>query len=119
MRTGGDQRLPALLNSGSITAAEYLETVELVIRQLTRHAAWACARVAPRLMQGYLPFPDEFDHKWIALARAGEGDYAAYRRWGYIAVNRGMAAYAELARGADGCSGPPITAWRKSARASR
>ncbi len=89
----------ALLNSGSITAAEYLETVELVIRQLTRHAAWACARVAPRLMQGYLPFPDEFDHKWIALARAGEGDYAAYRRWGYIAVNRGMAAYAELARG--------------------
>lgn len=87
----------ALLNSGRISETEYLETVELVVRQLTRQAAWATQYVAPRLVQGYLPYPDEFDHEWIALARSGVKNYAQLRRWGYVAVNRGMAAYAALA----------------------
>lgn len=87
----------ALLNSGRITETEYLETVELVVRQLTRQAAWATRHVAPRLVQGYLPYPDEFDHEWIALARSGVKNYAHLRRWGYVALNRGMAAYSALA----------------------
>lgn len=86
-----------LLNSGRISEAEYLETVELVVRQLTRQAAWATHSVSPRLVQGYLPYPDEFDHEWIALARSGVGNYEQFRRWGYVALNRGMAAYAALA----------------------
>lgn len=89
-----------LLNSGRITPVEYLETVELVIRQTTRQAAWADAKTQPRLVQGYLPYPDEFDHQWITLGRAG-GEFEAYRRWGYVAVNRGMEAYAALARAGD------------------
>lgn len=90
-----------LLKAGSISEAEYLETVELVTRQLTRQSAWAAGRVEPRLIQGYLPFPDEFDHEWIALARTGKGKFAEYRRWGYVVVNRGMEAYQALA-GSDG-----------------
>lgn len=89
-----------LLNSAKISPAEYLETVELVIRQLSRQAAWADERVRPRIVQGYLPYPDEFDHQWIALGRAG-GEFERYRRWGYTAVNRGMEAYAALAKPGD------------------
>lgn len=90
-----------LLNKGRLSAVEYLETVELVTRQLVRHAAWADAHVKPRLLQGYLPYPDEFDHQWIALARGGDQEAARFRRWGYIALNRGMSAYATMARPRD------------------
>jgi hypothetical protein len=91
----------ALLNSRKITEAEYLETVELVIRQLSRQAVWAAREASPRLIQGYLPYPDEFDHEWISLARSGQEKYADYRRWGYIALNRGMQTYSSLAGGGD------------------
>ncbi len=87
----------ALLTSGRITEAEYLETVELVIGQLTKQAAWADRQVSPTLVQAYLPYPDEFDHQWIALARSGSGRFAEYRRWGYVAVNRGMEKLAAMA----------------------
>ncbi len=89
-----------LLNSGRISPVEYLETVELVIRQLSRQAAWADEKVRPRIVQGYLPYPDEFDHQWIALGREG-GEFASYRRWGYAALNRGMEVYAALAKPRD------------------
>jgi hypothetical protein len=82
----------ALLQSGALSQAEYLEAVELVIRQLTRHATWLTARLKPRFVQSYLPFPDEFDHEWI-----GQPENAAWRRWGYVAVNRGAAEFAKLA----------------------
>jgi predicted AlkP superfamily phosphohydrolase/phosphomutase len=90
-----------LLSAGTITEAEYLETAELAIRQLTRQAAWAGRRLEPRLALGYLPYPDEFDHEWIALARASVGRFAEFRRWGYVALNRGMEAYRELAGAGD------------------
>jgi hypothetical protein len=91
----------ALLNSGRITEAEYLETVELVIDRLAKQAVWAARQVSPRLVQAYLPYPDEFDHDWIALARGGKGRFAEYRRWGYVAVNRGMEKLAALASDKD------------------
>jgi hypothetical protein len=82
----------SLLGKGQINEAEYLETVELCIRQMTRHAAWLDHRFKPRFFQSYLPFPDEFDHAWIGLP-----EKARFRRWGYAAVNRGAAAFARLA----------------------
>jgi len=81
-----------LLQSGELNQAEYLEAVELVIRQLNRHAAWLVSRLTPSFVQSYLPFPDEFDHEWIA-----QPEEAPWRRWGYVAVNRGAAEFAKLA----------------------
>lgn len=86
-----------LLNSGLLSPAEYLETAELVIRQMTRHAAWLFKHFTPHVFQTYLPFPDEFDHEWLALARAGSSAAQAHRLWGYIAINRGARQFARLA----------------------
>ena len=89
----------ALLSSGRISPPEYLETAELVIRQMNRHAAWLMKHFEPRLFQTYLPFPDEFDHEWLALARGGSETIQEYRRWGYIAIDRGAEEFAKLAPG--------------------
>lgn len=91
----------ALMQQGVLSEAEYLEAVELVIRQMTRHAAWLQAHYQPRFFQGYLPFPDEFEHSWLALSRNGQKSIDEFRRWGYIAVNRGAAEFAKLARKSD------------------
>ena len=89
----------ALLSSGRISPQEYLETSELVIRQMARHAAWLMKQFAPRVFQTYLPFPDEYDHEWLALARGGSQIANDYRRWGYIAIDRGAEEFAKLASG--------------------
>lgn len=91
----------ALMQQGVLSEPEYLEAVELVIRQMTRHAAWLHAHYQPRFFQGYLPFPDEFEHSWLALSRNGQKSIDEFRRWGYIAVNRGAAEFAKLARKSD------------------
>jgi hypothetical protein len=88
-----------LLTSGRISPQEYLETSELVIRQMTRHAAWLMKQLEPRVFQTYLPFPDEYDHEWLALARAGSATARQYRRWGYIAIDRGAEEFAKLGAG--------------------
>lgn len=87
----------ALLDKGLISPAEYLEAAELVIRQMTRHAAWLEKKFRPRLLQSYLPFPDEMDHLWLPAARAGDAQAGFWRRWGYIAVDRGAQEFARLA----------------------
>lgn len=87
----------ALLDKELITPAEYLEAAELVIRQMTRHAAWLEKKFRPRLMQSYLPFPDEMDHMWLPAARAGDASARQWRRWGYIAIDRGAQEFARLA----------------------
>lgn len=86
----------ALLEKGLITPTEYLEAMELVIRQMTRHAAWLEKKFHPRLMQSYLPFPDEIDHMWLPAARAGDTQAQAWRRWGYAAIDRGAKEFAQL-----------------------
>lgn len=91
----------ALMQQGKLSAPEYLEAVELVIRQMTRHAAWLHAHYEPRFFQSYLPFPDEFEHEWLGRSRAGDRAVDEFRRWGYIAVNRGAAEFAKLARKTD------------------
>ena len=91
----------ALLAGGKISEEEYLEAMELVIRQLTRHAAWLDRRFHPRFLQSYLPFPDEIDHEWLPAARAGSAAHQRWRRWGYIAVDRGAAEFAKLAGKSD------------------
>lgn len=88
----------ALLNKGLINPAEYLEAAELVIRQMTRHAAWLERKFRPRLMQSYLPFPDEVDHMWLPAARSGDAQARQWRHWAYIAIDRGAAEFARLAR---------------------
>ena len=87
----------ALLDRKLISETEYLEAMELVIRQMTRHATWLQKKFQPRLMQSYLPFPDEIDHMWLPAARSGEGRAREWRRWGYIAIDRGAAEFAKLA----------------------
>ncbi|MEJ5366903.1 MAG: alkaline phosphatase family protein [Bryobacteraceae bacterium] len=87
----------ALLDKGLIREAEYLEAMELVVRQMTRHAAWLGRKFRPRLLQSYLPFPDEADHMWLAAARSGDEQARQWRRWAYIAVDRGAAEFARLA----------------------
>jgi hypothetical protein len=89
----------ALLDKRLISEAEYLEGMELVIRQMTRHALWLERKFRPRLMQSYLPFPDEVDHMWLPAARAGDAQAREWRRWAYIAINRGAAEFARLAGG--------------------
>ena len=91
----------ALLEKAQISPPEYLEAMELVIRQMTRHAAWLEKKFHPRLMMSYLPFPDEIDHMWLPAARAGDPQARAWRRWGYIAINRGAEELARLAHGGD------------------
>lgn len=91
----------ALMQQGALSEAEYLEACELVIRQMTRHAAWLHAHFRPQFFQSYLPFPDEFEHSWLARSRNGEKGIDEFRRWGYIAVNRGAAEFAKLARKQD------------------
>jgi hypothetical protein len=78
----------ALLARGDLTPGEYLETVELSARQMARHAAWLFKRYRPRLFQTYLPFPDEFEHAWLGLARAGAPEVEQWRRQGYAIVER-------------------------------
>lgn len=87
----------ALLTSGMISELEYLEAMEMVVRQLTRHAAWLNNHFRPRFLQSYLPFPDEIDHEWLPAARAGSADHQRWRRWGYVAVDRGAAEFQKLA----------------------
>lgn len=91
----------ALLEDNRISPPEYLEAAELVIRQMTRHAAWLDAHFHPRFLQSYLPFPDEFDHMWLPAALDGDRRTREWRRWGYAALDRGAAGFARLARSGD------------------
>lgn len=79
-----------LLGEGELGDRRYLETVELCARQLARQFIWLLGHRQARLAISYLPFPDEFDHTWIALARRGDPQAAAMRRWGYQVIERFM-----------------------------
>jgi hypothetical protein len=85
----------ALLARGELSGEEYLETAALASRQMARHAAWLFKRYKPQLFQTYLPFPDEFEHAW--LARAGEPGVDGLRRRGYAIVERFTHEIAKLA----------------------
>ena len=57
---------PPLWAGGDGTAEKrYLETVELVARQLARLAEFGVTRTRWQLLLTYLPFPDEFFHLWL------------------------------------------------------
>ncbi|MDX2152289.1 MAG: alkaline phosphatase family protein [Bryobacteraceae bacterium] len=83
----------------------YLEAVEFVIRQNTRQAEWLAKRFSPRLFIGYLNYPDEVDHAWYGMvhestpgvSKALRDRYTFYRRWAYVALNRAVDAFADLA----------------------
>ncbi|HUG52988.1 MAG TPA: alkaline phosphatase family protein [Vicinamibacteria bacterium] len=56
---------PTLWNGGDGTAERrYLETVALVVRQVSRLNAFAMERTASELLLSYLPYPDEALHVW-------------------------------------------------------
>lgn len=75
----------------------YLETVELAIRQNLRQTEFLVKRNKPRLTLGYLPFPDETDHKFLALALRNNKMAARAREWVYQAVDTWMAGVEDLA----------------------
>lgn len=85
-----------LWKGGNGTAERrYLEIAELLIRQDIVRAQWLVSRYQPRFFVGYLPQPDEFDHSWKGLA--SDPRYAPLRALGYALVNRGIAAFRQLA----------------------
>lgn len=90
-----------MLRSGELTAEEYLETVEFQIRQVTRHVRWLNRRFQPDLLIGYFPFPDETDHEWLALARAGDAQARANRVRVYRALDGAAKEMAALAGSGD------------------
>jgi hypothetical protein len=83
-------------SGNGVAERRYLETVELVTRQLIAHSNWLFRKRQPRLHITYSPFPDETEHTWLGLNRAG-GKYTSYRRWAYVAVNRSVEAVLALA----------------------
>jgi hypothetical protein len=98
----------ALLNRGAFGDAatdvahrRYMETVELVTRQNLRQTLWLHKKLKPRLLIGYLPFPDEFDHQYLALDAAGNQLARQMRAWGYQIVDRWLAGVCGLAKGGD------------------
>jgi hypothetical protein len=86
-----------LLDEALISPEEYLESVELQIRQTLRHAGWLNRRFSPDLLQSYLPFPDEADHRWIGLDRLGDASARRYREWVYAALEQAARTFAALA----------------------
>lgn len=95
-----------LHTSGSFGKGEeadrrYLETVELCTLTLRRKLESGFRANQPRLMIGYLPFPDEFDHEWLGLARSGSAQHQEARRWGYQVVERFMSWIPEHAASTD------------------
>jgi hypothetical protein len=90
-----------LLATNKLTADEYLETVEFQIRQATRHARWLNHRFRPDLMISYVPFPDETDHRWLGLDRAGDEDARRNRTRVYRALEQASQDFASMASGED------------------
>ena len=92
-----DGKLGKQIHAGGNGEAErrYMESIELVIRQLNRHTAWFWKKYSPELLVDYCPYPDEMDHTWYGLARpdvtgvdpAVARRYQEFRRWGYMAVD--------------------------------
>lgn len=78
------------LGHGVESDRRYLETVELCAASLRRKLELGFSANSPRLMIGYLPFPDEFDHEWLGLSRAGNARFQEARRWGYQVVEQFM-----------------------------
>ena len=68
----------------------YLETLELVVRQLTRHMLRLDERMKPRLLVGYYPVIDDLEHIWFGLASTGFSGLNPYRAWGYAALDEGL-----------------------------
>lgn len=80
-----DPQSPA---DGGVAVRRYLEAVELQVRQTARQAAWLAAHYDPRLLISYIPYPDEIDHDFLALARQGNAQAQLARRWGYVTADR-------------------------------
>jgi hypothetical protein len=92
-----DGKLGKQIYAGGNGTAErrYLESIELIIRQLNRHTSWFWKKYSPELLVDYCPYPDEMDHTWYGLARpdvtgvdrAIARRIQEFRRWGYMAVD--------------------------------
>lgn len=85
---------PAWHGGDGTAENRYLEITELAARQSARYAAWLWKNGKPRLLIGYLPIPDEFEHAWKGLYK--DARYAALRTRGYQIVERLTASIAAL-----------------------
>jgi hypothetical protein len=73
-----------------VAERRYLETVELVVRQLTRHTLRLDERLRPRLLVGYYPVIDDIEHLWFGISPQGITGIDPYRAWGYAALDEGL-----------------------------
>ena len=85
---------------GGIAKERYLETLELSVRQFNRYSEWLWARYRPRLLIDYASIPDEFEHAWLGHLRF-RGAMDEWRRWGFVIVERRLAALEALAEAGD------------------
>lgn len=86
-----------------------LEGVEFVVRQNVRQTEWLWRRYSPRLLTGYLNYPDEIDHSMLGYVHASvpgvpehvRERYMEFRRWGYVMLYRALEHFTELPRKGD------------------
>ena len=91
---------PLFQGGDGTSERRYLETVELVARQFIAHAEWLLKNTDPQLFIGYIPFPDEMEHNWKALALSSD-KYMDFRSWGYAIANKYPAALLALKQAGD------------------
>jgi predicted AlkP superfamily pyrophosphatase or phosphodiesterase len=99
-------QLGATVPNGGDGIAErrFLEATEFVVRQNVRQTEWLWRRYSPRLLTGYLNYPDEIDHLMLGLTHpevpdvtpAVRASYQGFRRWGYVILNRALESFVAL-----------------------
>lgn len=86
-----------------------LEAIEFVVRQNVRQTEWLWRRYSPRLLTGYLNYPDEIDHAMLGYVHPSvpgvpeqvRERYGEFRRWGYVILNQALEHFTELRRQGD------------------
>jgi hypothetical protein len=82
---------PRLVEGGDGTAERrYLETLELTVRQMSRHLRTLDSKLHPRLLVGYFPVIDDLEHAWFGWVSTGMASINPYRAWGYAALDEGL-----------------------------
>jgi hypothetical protein len=97
----GDLGKPVAEGGDGTAERRYLEGVELVARQMYRHAGWLWKNESPQLFISYLSLPDEADQAWLGMDRAGDAHAREFRTWAYVVINRFVSELSGLAAAGD------------------
>jgi len=82
---------PRLHEGGSGEAERrYLETFELVVRQISLQTAAIDRELKPRLLVGYYPVIDDIEHAWFGFSGTGMRAIDPYRARAYAILDEGL-----------------------------